>query len=112
MITITDLKEFRQLETSQCKAAIYFDEDSADTFFALKKKLKTGGKVVLEIVEDGRAEESTNPRLEVLCASIKSVLEEAYEEGKTVGAQKVFEAAGDPDKLVNIHELFTGGEEL
>ena len=38
MIKILDVKEFRQLETGQCKAAIYFDESEADVFFSIKKK--------------------------------------------------------------------------
>lgn len=50
MITITDTKETRQLEDSSWKAAIYFSDEDAAHFLAMKKQSKESGrKIIIEL---------------------------------------------------------------
>ena len=104
MIKIVDVKEFRQLETGQCKAAIYFDESEADVFFSIKKKMKEGQAVQLvTLVSEEHPKE--NVILGNLHRLLLDTLYKAYELGKESKEEheqvKVPYSASDPNILVS-----------
>jgi hypothetical protein len=114
MIKILDVKEFRQLETGQCKAAIYFDESEADVFFSIKKKMKEGQAVQLvTLVAEGQ-EEIKEPTFllvmrDMILKEIKEASDKAYDRGVWYGSGVAGGLDENPEKEEPQMKLDEGG---